>query len=338
MDTKQNNRNFEPENELNKKQVFTDLHTKSQSAPVLIERYADLPEPIFDKKAILDEAYAERKNQREQAEKTASKPVRVPRPLVRPPRPIPSLTARRKVRAKSSRFRSVPIKDIRLYSGELSSDAARRILREFGALLVFCAFVAAVFGVKGWITDRMTNDDYSSLARSTSYSAVVSLETYSWAETVYCNGVDAAQTACTQVGSPITDFSGVKKDANVLLNPTVVASKAEAALTADRVQLKTNMSNLDLVLQIYKSLENGKPTIVLFSDKKENAIRYGVVTYMSPEDNEIRLLVAENTELTLTLEQFIAATRFDNTKDLPFQIRAGLLFGAWARNTAIFVK
>ena len=66
--------------------------------------------------------------------------------------------------------------------------------------------------------------------------------------------------------------------------------------------------------------------------------QYGIVTYMSPEEDVVRVLTAENTEQSFTLEQFIAATRLKDKKNLPFQVRAGLLFGAWARNTAIFVK
>ena len=53
------------ENELNKKQVFTDIHSSPESTPVLISDYDALPELDMHKKTILDEAYAEQKNDRE---------------------------------------------------------------------------------------------------------------------------------------------------------------------------------------------------------------------------------------------------------------------------------
>ena len=39
-----------------------------------------------------------------------------------------------------------------------------------------------------------------------------------------------------------------------------------------------------------------------------------------------------------TLAEFVAATRFENTKNIPLRLRFSLLFGTLSRNTAIFLK
>ena len=41
---------------------------------------------------------------------------------------------------------------------------------------------------------------------------------------------------------------------------------------------------------------------------------------------------------TYTLAEFIAATRFESTKNIPLRLRLSLLFGTLSRNTAIFLK
>ena len=317
------------ENELNKKQVFTDIHSSPESTPVLISDYDALPELDMHKKTILDEAYAEQKNDREThmpkmpANKTPS--VHHPRPAKRPT-------------AKAQRARTVRFKDIRLCSGEYAADAVWRILREFGALAVFCAVVAAVFGIRGFVIDRMTNDDFSSLARSTTYSTVVALEEMNWVTADLPEGIAAAQTVCTNLSAPITDSKFIEKHTEKLIYPTVVSAGMASVLTEDHVELKTNMSNLDLLLQIHTSLENKNPVIVLFFDKKADTVRYGIVTHMDAEGDTVTVQSAGGNEHRFTFEQFIAATRFENAEELPFQIRAGLLFGSWGRNTAIFVK
>ena len=321
------------QNELNQKQVFTEGPAAS-AQPALVENYDNLPEPAFDKKAVLDEAYAEQKAKREGGFHLPVKLPDVKLPQITPPKPQP----RRKSSAGPQRMRTVRFADIRLVSGERAADAARRIVREFGALVLFCVLVAAVFWVKGFILNRMTNDDYSSLARSTTYSSAVTAGGINWAGTELPDGLAAAQTVCTQLESPITDSTFTNKSGSTLLYPTVVSAGMASALTAERVQLKTDMSNLDLLLQIYMSLDAGKPVIVLFYDTQTDAVRYGIVTYMDAETDVITVQTADGEARTLTLEQFIAATRFENTEELPFKVRTGLMFGSWSRNTAIFVQ
>ena len=327
-----NNQNT-PVDELSRKQVFTDLDTKP-AQPLLIESPDDLPEPLFDKRAVLDEAYAEQKTQRENAAPDRPRTPSVRRDFSETP---PALSRRPKAN-KPRRVRPVKFTDTRLISGEMISDALRRIAREFCALLAFCAVVGAVFGIKGFVVDQMTDDDYSSLARSTSYSAPVSIGTLEWTDPTLADGFAAAQAVCTQLGTPITDSTVLKKSGHELLYPDDVTAGMQTALTAEQVKLKTNMSNLDLLTQIYMNLEAGKPVIVPLSEPNGDTIYYAIVTHMDAENDEITAQTLYNGSKTYTFEQFIAASRFENTDDLPLQVRAGLTFGAWSRNTAIFVE
>ena len=41
---------------------------------------------------------------------------------------------------------------------------------------------------------------------------------------------------------------------------------------------------------------------------------------------------------TYTLAEFVATTRFEDTKNIPLRLRFSLLFGTLSRNTAIFLK
>ena len=113
----------------------------------------------------------------------------------------------------------------------------------------------------------------------------------------------------------------------------------ETALGSQKLQLETGLTNTDLFKEIYKSLKKKKPVIALMlvADAESAKLQYGVVTGLDVNNNRVTVALSEGVD-TYTLAEFVAATRFENTKNIPLRLRFSLLFGTLSRNTAIFLK
>ncbi len=316
-------------NELNKKQVFIDLNTKSFEAEVSDNKttYAALEQGDLHRKTVFDEAYA--------AMKTVKNNVAAPIRSVSTAR-----TSRKRTSSGGNRFKPNKFWNKRLCSGELPADALRRITRELFVLVLFCFAVCFLFSVKGFILNRITDTDYSALARGTSYSAPVGDMEFDFSKSDLPDGFAAAQAVCTQLNMPNIDFSDFENNRHAPLYPGKVLSSMKSVITESDVTLKTNMSNLDLLVQIYQSLEHNTPVIVLLSEKEGDtySMQYAVVSHIDAEQNKITVCNPNSGTTDYTLEQFIAATRFSNHKEKSVRERVALAVGSWARNTAIFVK
>jgi len=94
-----------------------------------------------------------------------------------------------------------------------------------------------------------------------------------------------------------------------------------------------------LLTQIHESISAGNPVIVLLSeaDAPELSLRYAAVTRMNVEQDRITVEFTNTGTRTYSFEDFIAATRFENTGDLPYTTELALDLGVWSPNTAVFV-
>lgn len=313
------------ENELLKKQVFSDGAAESKTEEFISP--STLPEPDFYKPVVLDNTFAAKQKPVPQAKPAASAAVRrVPMPSFRPKR------GKRLVPRP-------PFWTVRLCSGELPSDALRRIVREFGALLLFCMVILAVFGARYFVSDFMNDNAYDSLSKSTVYSDAVACRRFSVEPSDLQDGYVLAQAVCTKMDAPITDGTAFEKDIHETIFPEDVEACMERALPADRVLLKENVSNLDLLVQIHESLRENKPVIVLLSaaDAPEFTLQYCAVIHMDAENDRIILENPNVGTQEYTFDDFIAATRFKNHEDMPYQMKLALQVGTWSPNTAIFV-
>ena len=61
-------------------------------------------------------------------------------------------------------------------------------------------------------------------------------------------------------------------------------------------------------------------------------------TALSAEADTVSILRPGSGEETCSIEEFLAATRFETYDDMPFTVKLGLTFGSWSRNTAIFAE
>ena len=106
------------------------------------------------------------------------------------------------------------------------------------------------------------------------------------------------------------------------------------------VQLRTGLSNRDLLVRIYESLQAGRTVIVLLAgeDGGETQLQYALVTALSAEADTVSILRPGSGEETCSIEEFLAATRFETYDDMPITVKLGLTFGSWSRNTAIFAE
>ena len=149
------------------------------------------------------------------------------------------------------------------------------------------------------------------------------------------------QAVCISLGQPISSSAIPAKadDKDTLIFPADLTGSMEMALGSQKLQLETGLTNTDLFKEIYKSLKKKKPVIALMlvADAESAKLQYGVVTGLDVSNNRVTVALSEGVD-TYTLAEFVAATRFENTKNIPLRLRFSLLFGTLSRNTAIFLK
>lgn len=329
-----------PENELYEKHVFSDEPLKPSEQPEALT-----PEPLpaeemeaetiaFDAPTVLDEHFAARKS---------AAPAQPPEPIApreRRPARRPAEPRRTPLRSAAKQSHAPARSVSRLCSGETPSDAARRIIREFCALLVFVLLVCCGFWIKNTVADFLTDNSYSSLYQSTVYSDTVQCGGVSLEPATLPDGYAAAQAVCAQLGKPITDRSLFVKGTDQTVFASEVAQCMKSVLSEDAVQLRSGLSNRELLIQIHESLRANKPVIVLLSETGADgmALQYAVVTGMNAERDIITVVNPNSGSAQYSFEDFLAATRFKNFKNPPFPVRLGLTFGSLSRNTAIFVE
>ena len=150
-----------------------------------------------------------------------------------------------------------------------------------------------------------------------------------------------AQAVCISLGQPISSSAIPAKadDKDTLIFPADLTGSMETALGSQKLRLETGLTNTDLFKEIYKSLKKKKPVIALMlvADAESAKLQYGVVTGLDVSNNRVTVALSEGVD-TYTLAEFVAATRFENTKNIPLRLRFSLLFGTLSRNTAIFLK
>ena len=64
---------------------------------------------------------------------------------------------------------------------------------------------------------------------------------------------------------------------------------------------------------------------MLVADAESAKLQYGVVTGLDVNNNRVTVALSEGVD-TYTLAEFVAATRFENTKNIPLRLRLSLLF------------
>ena len=100
-----------------------------------------------------------------------------------------------------------------------------------------------------------------------------------------------------------------------------------------RSAAKSCSLNTDLFEEIYKSLKKKKPVIALMlvADAESAKLQYGVVTGLDVSNNRVTVALSEGVD-TYTLAEFVAATRFENTKNIPLRLRFSVHFPATRRS------
>ena len=227
-----------------------------------------------------------------------------------------------------------------MYSGETPSDAALRITRQIAALVLCLLLVCGGFWAKGTVWDIWTDRDIEDVQKSTYYSAAANSAQLRLDQNLPI-GYDAAQAVCISLGQPISSPAIPAKadDKDTLIFPADLTGSMETALGSQKLRLETGLTNTDLFKEIYKSLKKKKPVIALMlvADAESAKLQYGVVTGLDVRNNRVTVALSEGVD-TYTLAEFVAATRFENTKNIPLRLRFSLLFGTLSRNTAIFFK
>lgn len=330
----------------------------------------------FTSSAVLDESFAERKAARTapDAEKPArqskftvtladdllgvdpGQPETAPRPEApRQARPVrradspsrsasarrslppaaPARTVKRAHVYASLSGRKPTWADKLLYSGETVSTASSRILRQAAALLLCLAVLAGILWVRNAATGFLIANDYSEIYEDDTYLDPVSVAFVSDPQTLP-SGYAAAKAMGLQFGER-TDGKLFKKSVGEDIFPDEVLACLKTALPDREVEMKTGMSNSDLLTSIHESLSEGLPVVVLLGEI--SGFHYGIVTDMNTQEDFLSVVDPESgIAARYSTEDFLEATLLQSYQNMPAPQKLAVAIGSWVKNTAIFVS
>lgn len=270
-------------------------------------------------------------------------PAATPRPLPEPaparrPRPVkkpePAQPAHINGQTWKNRRKRSRRDMITLNNGEPLSFAIRKVVAELLVVVLCAGLVLGFFFGREFLLDKLTNNTVGSLSTSSSYkerqyvkltSQVTSKGNYAcidmlsqWAGTP----ADTKKLLSDNGGRDITGLSGGMEKELLKALPTKNITKRE------------NLSNHDLIIDIYNSLKLGNPVLVAVADPEDTGISYAVVTTISSAKEALAMLDTDGKRQVLSFKEFIEASRYKGVDD--FSLRLSLAFGLQNKNTAFF--
>lgn len=221
--------------------------------------------------------------------------------------------------------------------------------KSWGIILIVILVLLIIFAVtfiKQFFIDKKINDDFTEFLHDEDYINAVSVEGLSVIEQDISSGYAVIEMLSTWLGMDITEESLF-----TLYDEKIVASSGKSfteELTLQFPQLNfemyKNIPNQELLIRIYKSLEDGYPVpfeFAAFYDdglEKKWTMHYGVVTKMDVPNDAITILNPYGYTETYPIETFLKATRFESYKDMPISLKLGFAFGKFEKNTIFIME
>ena len=238
---------------------------------------------------------------------------------------------------KSQHNNSRKKKGILLNNGEPLGSAVRKIIVQLLFVIVVALLVCAGFTAKMFIYQFITDNDIIGLSKTDIYSSTVKMTGFQDYKG------DNHNKACLDATAAYLGVSPVSA-AEITGNKSMLSALQET-FGEDNVVMKTNLTNFNLLTDIYDNIKQGNMVIVgmtmadtsIENNPANPDFLYVPVRAVNYSKGVVRFGVPFGESVKLSTEDFIKATRFDNRK-LDLSDYTSLVTGKYARNTIFIIS
>ncbi|GHU39056.1 hypothetical protein FACS1894105_13590 [Clostridia bacterium] len=205
--------------------------------------------------------------------------------------------------------------------------------------------------------DVMINDSFTAMRSVERYSASVSSAGFASRTSEKSAGYTCIEMLAQSLGqTEITEQSLLESndDKDLTVSSAGMEKTLKDMFPSYTVTRRANMKNSEMIESIYNSLKNRIPVIVSLAqevtppeddtesaetlESEEFILTYAVVRAMTLPENTVMVMYADGTRKSLTTEDFLEATRFDNYKNMEFVKKLSVALGTNTKNTAYFLE
>lgn len=209
--------------------------------------------------------------------------------------------------------------------------ALKKMVFDLFAIFVFIASLLLVFAAIQLVFSKLGNDSIENLNVSSLYQGTVSVDDITVSSSFESDTADG-------VVNSIADFYGIDLDDDISLSPVpfILKTQFDDLISNNYISMNTNISNYSYITQIYTSLQQGNPVVVILST--EDVITYAIVTFLDSDNLLIGLTYTDGSSDTMTLDNFLLATRYNVESKLSFAQKFMKILGVYKVNTAFFIS
>ncbi|MFI3324620.1 MAG: hypothetical protein R3Y35_00425 [Clostridia bacterium] len=211
------------------------------------------------------------------------------------------------------------------------SFAIKKVVFEIVVVLFFIIGLILILSVVQFGFSKLGNDDIENLSSSSLYESTVNI-----------NGIEINNnyddTLPNNIVISVSDFYNIDIEDEISLSPIPRVLKLQLSKNFSNldVTLLTNTSNYSYLTQIYTHLQNNNIVIVCLS--VNDSISYAIVTELDAAKSKITVALSDGSTETMSIDNFILATRYDNETKLSLKLKFLKMIGAYSVNTAFIIS
>ncbi|MDO4459871.1 MAG: hypothetical protein Q4C42_07315 [Clostridia bacterium] len=223
-------------------------------------------------------------------------------------------------------------------NGEPIGTAFKKIVAQLLFVIIVLGVIIGIAWAKMYVTDIFSNDSIFTLTMSSKYADTAYVNDISTFVADGNSGAGAINAVATSMGNAGIS-SSVTTDYYHMMEKALSDSFGE-----NNVVCRKNLSNFNMMTEIYDALSENKSVICQMTLDRdayaENAsdIVYVVVTSVNYSRNEILVQTPYGDTRTLTGDEFVSATRFENKKNYTLGEKLATIFGFKVKNTVFFIE
>ncbi|HBU11511.1 MAG TPA: hypothetical protein DEB31_01895 [Clostridiales bacterium] len=205
-------------------------------------------------------------------------------------------------------------------------------------ILAVIGVVFAVFGIKWAVKSAKIDDDYTAILTDAAYSQPVAVRGVTPIEQEISCGYAVIEMLASRAGKDVTEESLFAANGDKVT--TAMGSGFERELAKQfpeyTVRRYENLSNSEVLEKIYVGLANGFPVPIEFAalyGGTEWTLHFALVTAMDLQNDSIEVVNPYGYIEYYTVEELLAAMRYESYENMPFFLRLGFLAEIFTRNT-----
>lgn len=187
------------------------------------------------------------------------------------------------------------------------------------------------------------DDDYSMLLSDPAYNRKVEVSGIQvFTQQVSC-GYAILEMLATWQGMDLTEADLLKMNNNKVT--TAIGNGFKEEITKQfpqwNVTRYVNCSNRDLLIRVYKSLENGYPVPFEWAAKDTNnnwTLHFSLIVALDLNNNSVQIANPYGYMQELSIQDFIKATRYESYENMEWYFETGFNVGLFNKNTIYIIQ